>query len=392
MEHAILTFTLSVGAFLGITLGLLLLTVKSSKSRANIFLGVYLIALSSICVTGAAYRLGVLEQVPHLVHLHFFYTFACGPLTYFYVRACTEKNFTMKPILWLHFLPVVLGMAYQFPFYLQSGAEKYAHYVAFVENQETGMPPFIQILKAVWVFTYFGISVFLILNYKKHLNNEASVIDNAYARWLTFFSSVSLLPVVIIFVWTYIDTEEPPNNIAVVSIFLVNFLIYTFAFVKPSLFHAFPNQISEEEKEEQKEKYGNSNLQDAQKDRIVEKLLTYMETEKPYRTSDLTLSALSEQVDTPSYYLSQVINERMNGSFLDFINGYRIKSAQEMLTDKKFANLTIMAIAYDAGFNSKSAFYTAFKKNTGMTPSAYRKERNTTTLSPKHNTQNGYRT
>ena len=76
---------------------------------------------------------------------------------------------------------------------------------------------------------------------------------------------------------------------------------------------------------------------------------------------------------SPKHYLSQIINEKLNCNFLDFINGYRIDDAKDKLLDENYEHFTILAIAYEVGFNSKSAFYTAFKKNTNSTPSQYRK-------------------
>ena len=74
----------------------------------------------------------------------------------------------------------------------------------------------------------------------------------------------------------------------------------------------------------------------------------------------------------PQNYLSQVINETFNCNFYDFINGHRIKEAIPILTDPKRQHLSILEILYDVGFNSKSTFYSAFAKETGMTPKAYK--------------------
>ena len=69
----------------------------------------------------------------------------------------------------------------------------------------------------------------------------------------------------------------------------------------------------------------------------------------------------------------QIINEKMGRNFLDFVNQYRVEEAKGMLTDENRNHLTVLSIAYDAGFNSKTAFYSAFKKQTGTSPTKYRK-------------------
>ena len=130
--------------------------------------------------------------------------------------------------------------------------------------------------------------------------------------------------------------------------------------------------------EVQKQKYEHSNLRTTQKEKYLSKLKAFMMTEKPYQLSELTLAQLAEKVKIPSYHLSQVINEKLNCNFLDFINSYRVEEAKERLMDAKFSHYTIMAVAYEAGFNAKSTFYSVFKKQTGMTPSQFKKQTSNT--------------
>ncbi|WP_397546448.1 helix-turn-helix domain-containing protein [Rhodothermus marinus] len=98
-----------------------------------------------------------------------------------------------------------------------------------------------------------------------------------------------------------------------------------------------------------------------------------METEKLYRQPDLTLQALAERLGISPHNLSEVLNTAFGQSFYDFVNGYRVREVQALLADPERAHLTILALAMEAGFSSKSTFNAAFKKHTGLTPSAYRR-------------------
>jgi AraC-like DNA-binding protein len=100
-------------------------------------------------------------------------------------------------------------------------------------------------------------------------------------------------------------------------------------------------------------------------------LISYMENKKPYLDFDLTLQKLATQLDLPEKELSLLINQKMGKHFFDFINEYRIEDAKMLL--KNQPQLTVLEILYEVGFNSKSSFYTAFKKETNITPSDYRK-------------------
>jgi AraC-like DNA-binding protein len=96
-----------------------------------------------------------------------------------------------------------------------------------------------------------------------------------------------------------------------------------------------------------------------------------METEKPYLDDALTLQKLAEKISIPEKQLSILINQSAGKHFFDFINEFRINYAKTLL--KEQPQLTVLEVLYEAGFNSKSSFYTAFKKETGITPTDYRK-------------------
>ncbi len=98
-----------------------------------------------------------------------------------------------------------------------------------------------------------------------------------------------------------------------------------------------------------------------------------MEEVRPWLQRDLTIHDVSEALDFPQHYLTQTINEDLGKNFYTLVNEYRVEEFKKRLLDPKNAHLTVLAIAHDAGFNSKSTFNTVFKKLEGMTPSQYRK-------------------
>ena len=96
--------------------------------------------------------------------------------------------------------------------------------------------------------------------------------------------------------------------------------------------------------------------------------------EKPYLDPNLTLKALAEKLEIPSNHLSQLLNEGYGKNFADFVNTYRLETFKSKVADPSQRQLTILALAYDSGFNSKTVFNTYFKKIMGTTPRAYWKE------------------
>lgn len=118
------------------------------------------------------------------------------------------------------------------------------------------------------------------------------------------------------------------------------------------------------------QKYEKSALDDERAARIAGKIETAMSDDLLYRDPNLSLWDLAKHIGVTSHYVSQTLNTRLNSSFFDYINHWRIKDAVVQLTT---TDETILVIAYDVGFNSRSAFYKAFKRETGKTPSDLRK-------------------
>ena len=93
--------------------------------------------------------------------------------------------------------------------------------------------------------------------------------------------------------------------------------------------------------------------------------------EKPYLNSDLTLRDLAALLDLPPNYMSQLLNEGFDKNFSEFVNTYRLETFKTMVASPANRHLTILGLAYEAGFSSKTVFNTFFKKMMGKTPKAY---------------------
>jgi AraC-like DNA-binding protein len=122
------------------------------------------------------------------------------------------------------------------------------------------------------------------------------------------------------------------------------------------------------------EKYLRSGLKENQAKTYLRDLISFVESSKPYLNRDLNIQDLSLMTGIPRHYITQILNERHKKSFFNFINEYRVKEVIERFEDPRNNNFTILAIAYDSGFNSKTTFNSIFKSQTGLTPSQYREK------------------
>ena len=150
-------------------------------------------------------------------------------------------------------------------------------------------------------------------------------------------------------------------------------------FLKPlrqnSRFQGFVQQIFGEETPFQapQKKYKKAILDIALVEEYKQQLESLMREEKPYLDPDLTLRTLAERMDIPPNQLSRLLNEGFDKNFSEFVNTYRLESFKIKVADPSFQHLTILGLAYESGFNSKTVFNGFFKKMMGQTPSAYQK-------------------
>ena len=122
------------------------------------------------------------------------------------------------------------------------------------------------------------------------------------------------------------------------------------------------------------EKYQRSGLKEEQAGSYLQMLLSFMETEKPYRNPDLTIHQLSEKLGISRNHLTEIINEKMGKNFFEFVNSYRVAEVKNLLTDPAYEHYNLYALGLEAGFKSKTAFNANFKKLTGLTPSAWKNQ------------------
>ncbi len=127
-----------------------------------------------------------------------------------------------------------------------------------------------------------------------------------------------------------------------------------------------------ENKEKDIPKYSDTNLNETQKKKLIDNIITLMEEKKYFLNEQFTINDFAKELNSNRNYLSQIINDHFKTNFNNFINEFRVKEARKMLINPDFDNYTIEGIAKSVGFHSKATFNTAFKKFTGVTPSFFK--------------------
>ncbi len=146
---------------------------------------------------------------------------------------------------------------------------------------------------------------------------------------------------------------------------MVLFTPFLLSYRYPGFMHNLSVEIS-------KEKYRQSQLGGLDVDSVITRLMELIEIEKIFTDPELNMEKISEELQISKHQLSEILNNRLQVDFKNFINTCRINEAKKLFTDN--SEDTILQIAFSVGFNSKTAFNTAFKKITSTTPSEYRKK------------------
>lgn len=356
-----------LGAIQALLIALVLWSVKGGNRTANRLLGVVLLIVALVSASRTIYLSQHLLLVPHLARTHQPLAFIMGPLLLFYAQAFTSGSFSFGRKQILHFIPFVAYTAYTVPFYLQSADYKRQF---LVENFAAVSPEWYLNagLIITYSFLYHVLAFGLLLRHLRQHNVDvrASVRGSFLSLWLVLFAFFSSDAAQFFRYFHHYQWD-----VAYVGQFLNLCFLYAFTFIglkESGLFAGGKQQRSHG-------RYAGSSLLPDRAERYLGKLQHVMATEKPFLDSRLSLQRLADRLSILNRHLSQVINEQLDQNFHDFVNGYRVEEAKKMLLDPSNQHWTIEAIGQEAGFCSRSAFYTAFKKHVGMTPSQFKKVR-----------------
>ena len=360
---------IGIGAIQGLFLSFLLMTSHRGNKRANRVLGV-VIFMFTLNLGHVILELTQLyHRYPHLLLLIYPTPFLIAPLILGYVTLLTHPNFKFKKKYLLHFLPFLLNVIFfTVTFYLKSGEYKIQRFEAS-RTTVTPVDYFWSISHVIYTIPYLIAGVMVIKKHRQRIQNSFSSIDKITLSWLQKFFYIIIIVFVIntiLDILYFLNVNRFIGN-PVMGV-IVAVVIYSIGYMgwrQPEIF-------AHGELIEPAEKYKSSPLNREQAERYKKQLIEIMETQKPFLKHSLTIHELADQLNIPAYQLSQIINEHFGKNFFEFINSHRIEEAKRLLTDGKFSHYSILAIAHDAGFKSKSVFNTAFKKHTGMTPSQFR--------------------
>lgn len=358
---------------------LLLLGFRQKDQLPNFFLSILLIDFSIGLLGTTLGASGYYEKWPHLIRVAEPFVFMYGPLLYLYVRSLTKNLISWRSL--LHFIPFVLALIITIPFFLKSGPEKIAFVESYFKQPELIPEAFgIVTIRLFHLLTYILLSFYLLKKYKAQLLNQFSNIEKISFDWLRklligfaiLVGASWLMYSLILGGWiSLLDSNIISSALVAIVIYTIGYMGFRHMRLRMEAKYAHLEPLTEAPVSL---KVPESPFDETHTLRVQKKLNELMNDQKLYTQPDLSLKSLAEQVGIQAYQLSQFLNRELNQTFFDYVNQYRIEEVKRLLASPSQKQYTIFALAMDAGFNSKSSFNEAFKRYTGKTPSAYRKE------------------
>lgn len=366
----------------GLLLSLLLFTKKINHT-ANVILAIAMLALSIDVFHSAYIIFEYYKEFPGFIGITYAFPFLYGPIFYLYAKLISSDKNNFESKYYLHFIPFFIVVIYGVAFvYLKSSEFKFALLRGEVETPL--VLELMNYLKPFYGIVYVFLTIRVVQVFNNRIRNTYSNIERINLNWLKHLT-IGLSVIWGIVVVSYVVHAAADKNIEMDGFIYMSasVLIYSIGYLslrQPQIFDQV-NHKSEENPEQEKKSesvetasYQKSGLTDTEAKNHLANLLRIMETDKPYLNCDLTLRDLAEKLSISTHNLSEILNTRLNQNFYDFINRYRVEEVKQRLADNESQNYSLIAIAFDSGFNSKSAFNTIFKKHTGITPSQYRKQ------------------
>jgi AraC-like DNA-binding protein len=316
-----------------------------------------------------------------------------GAVIYLYSRNILFGKFIFRKTDLLFFLPFVLYVLYYLPAYNQSAEDKIFDIIAYYNSGIAWKENLYEwIAEIVVTVPFLVFSVRLINQYHKNIKHnfsDISKISYVVVRNVLIASTAMYLIEVLIVLLAFMHLQIAGilNSFLYVFIIGMVYLLGYDALVRKKdevvklvyVPQAENKSVTDLEAElennatEPRQKYEKNVLSETKIREISQKILICMINEKLYRNPELRLNDLAQHVGEHPNNVSQVLNDVFQKNFYDFMNLYRVEDAKALLKSPEYKNFTITAIGFEVGFNSKTAFFTAFKKFTNTTPAKFQK-------------------
>ncbi len=333
------------GAFQGLVLAGVVASLGGEERAPNRALALILFVFSITVATVVAEHAGLFESSMGLVFVEYAFTFFFPPVLWYYAHIVLGER-PRVPMM-VHVIPAVLWVVYILVF------------VIFGTNAPSWrwLPPLFGLVIYMMAYTV----AVAIKAWRSSARLKALVIHGIVLRTMV----VLLFVIHIAQLVRYLFYDVPAmSEIVPLAGTVMIFTISVLALRQSRLFAGLePNPLK---------KYDAYSLSSEDAGQIAAELRVLMDSYKPYLNENVNLAEIASRLSVPRAHLSQVINEKLESSFPQLLNEYRVLEASRLLTDPGYSHYTIEAVGYEVGFKSRSGFHSAYKRISGETPAQRR--------------------
>ncbi len=319
---------------------------------------------------------------PFLYLLPYCFYFLLGPTLYFYIKRLTVQGFSFRKVHMLHLIPFIIILAYDLPFMVMGPDEKFAYWIkpgVYTNEQWDVMSA---VVVEVQGLVYGLLSLRRLNLFEKQWQDSGKTLDRIrmgrlkhLVIYLTIFWAVSLPFEICAYYfpgewlnWFY--WYNPMFFAFIALVYLISFVAISQPEIVFKEMRPLPEKI--DQAKSTKSAYSKSGMSDDAAYELTQRLLNYMQKDKPYLDPELSIPIICEQLKISRHNLSQVLNTQLHKNFYSFINEFRVEETIQLLNDSKNQKKSLLQIALMAGFNSKASFNRAFKSILGVPPSRYK--------------------
>ncbi len=367
--------------FIGFFMSLFLMVFVTGKKNKALADKILLVMLAVYAITIGGPYIEIFNRnngypYPHLMNIAWLFLLLHGPLLWFYVKSLIIEKYEFRLVHCLHFLPFLGYLVLHYFIFLSLTANEK---ILLTQNELFTTDVYFKIRGLSIGLSSIGYNIWVLILLRKHRNNvlnQFSSIENVDLPWLRTLSWASLIVFTVnVFLFninnyfhfaSYYELAQIAYSFSTIYVLFIGY----FGIRQGRIFT--DTHIIENEQPIQNIKKNRSNATGKNDySAIINRLTLLMEQEQPYLDPELNLAKLSSLMKTKPDLISEVLNSSLNQNFFDFINKYRIEEFKLKCLSEENKHLSVIGIAYDCGFNSKAAFYRAFNKFEGISPTTY---------------------
>lgn len=354
-------------------LGAVIALLKGIKLNQRILLTLFLFTIAADFTDTLIYWSDPIKhRLMAYSHLPFFLlkplSFLAPPLLFLYVKSTLFSDFRLGTIHLVHGLPFIIALLSVMAFIGISSDEQLAAYVLdYVQLYETSFYHYYANVKHLTFIGYSLWAIVAVRTYYRNLQNEHSSTKHTHQEWIRLLI-IGFLAIWSLYYLSYLGSSIVENDIASTtlglsgnyfSLIFINILV-AYGFTRSTRFGGVSERGHHDD-------HGT----DPKTAAVYQKIHTSLETQQLYLDPELSLERLAQEIGEPPKATSTAINRHYRKNFFEVINHYRIEQAKALI--RSHEHLSMQQVIERSGFNSKSTFNRCFKKETGLTPSDYKK-------------------